>query len=200
MIIGFNQEKKGVRLTHLVENSIGDFETFPQRHGIKPQPWIYVGNGESFGVDKNGYVGNPYRLSTDMSAPKRPGTALPLAEDTGKPATSSLRCRGSKCFITTAVCRSLGLGDDCPAPRTPRGFRDDVLARTADGRADIEHYHATAPRIVAGIKARHDAAEIYARLYEQDIVPALGAIGRGEFDTAHRIYRDMFERSRRRYP
>ena len=67
------------------------------------------------------------------------------------------------CFITTAVCQSRGLPDDCAELTAFRAFRDGYLRTCPDGAALIDEYYNIAPGIVACIDvcgdrdARYDA-------------------------------------------
>ena len=67
------------------------------------------------------------------------------------------------CFITTAVCQSRGLPDDCAELTAFRAFRDGYLRTCPDGAALIDEYYNIAPGIVACINicgdcdARYDA-------------------------------------------
>ncbi len=107
-------------------------------------------------------------------------------------ATPDSKNRGCKCcFVTTAVCQSLGLPDDCEELTTLRWFRDEVLAQTREGRGDIATYYDVAPGIVRAIDRRGDASARYRALYEKRIRPAVMAIQRGHFRAAHELYREM---------
>jgi hypothetical protein len=102
-----------------------------------------------------------------------------------------------KCFITNAVCASLGKPDDCFELTTLRFYRDAVLRRSAAGRHAIAEYEDIAPHIVSTIATRPDARSIHERLYRDSIQPAVEAVSRGEFDRAFAIYRAMVNRLRR---
>ncbi len=54
----------------------------------------------------------------------------------------------SGCFITTAVCLSMGKADDCEELIAMRLFRDKWLQNQPDGAELIEDYYRTAPAIV----------------------------------------------------
>lgn len=109
-------------------------------------------------------------------------------------ATPETKNRGCKCcFITTAVCESLGLPDDCEELTALRWFRDEVMAQTPQGRREIEIYYDTAPAIVEAIGRRADAPTRYLQLYADSIRPAVEAIQRGEHQRAYEVYRRMME-------
>lgn len=104
------------------------------------------------------------------------------------------------CFITTAVCDSLGLPDDCETLRTLRRFRDEYLARSETGRAHIQEYYATAPKLCEKILARKDAKYYCASLYARFILPALLAIEWKLNENAFSIYRRMVIAVRKENP
>ncbi len=103
-----------------------------------------------------------------------------------------------KCFITNAVCATLGKPDDCFELTTLRFYRDEVLRRTAAGRDAIAEYEDIAPGIVQAIAMRPDAVQIHHQLFHAFIRPAVEAVSRHEFDLAFTIYREMVQRLRRR--
>jgi hypothetical protein len=98
---------------------------------------------------------------------------------------------GGGCYITSAVCDILGLPDDCHTLTVLRAFRDGYLKATNVGRAFVAEYYATAPVLVARMKARADAREYFQGLYTRFILPALLAIESGDKARAFKIYRHM---------
>ncbi len=80
------------------------------------------------------------------------------------------------CFITTAVCESRGLPDDCPMLTEFRRFRDGFLSETSDGRALIREYYDTAPGIVIRINCCENREAIYERLYREYLLPCLQSL------------------------
>ena len=103
------------------------------------------------------------------------------------------------CFITTAVCRSLGRQDDCEELNTFRAFRDSYMMQTPERAEDVRHYYEIAPAIVEAIDARSDAEEIYRQIWEEDLSVCFAAIREGRYDEAHRRYREMTERLEQTY-
>ncbi len=80
------------------------------------------------------------------------------------------------CFITTAVCSSLGLGDDCTELNTFRRFRDDWFAKTPEGRAKISEYYLFAPMIVRAIDQSENKEAVYRNIWENHLSPCLELI------------------------
>lgn len=106
------------------------------------------------------------------------------------------RCRNGCCYITTATCQAQGLEDDCDALETLRWFRDRVLLSTTRGQVEVAEYYHHAPALVALINQRADAAQLYAAMYRDGVVPAVAAVRRGDFATAHAIFRHQVEQLR----
>ncbi len=98
---------------------------------------------------------------------------------------------GGGCYITTAVCETFGLPDDCYTLQTLRQFRDDFLIRSNVGRAFVAEYYASAPALVEKIRSRVDAREYFRRLHLRFIMPALLAIEHGKPALAFKHYRHM---------
>jgi hypothetical protein len=102
------------------------------------------------------------------------------------------------CFVTTAACGLVGLADDCFELTALRRFRDEVMARTGSGRADIALYYRTAPAILAEIDRRGDRRRLL-RLYFTHILTSALAARFGLRRLPWRIYRDMMHRLTARY-
>jgi len=105
----------------------------------------------------------------------------------------------SRCYITTAVCQSKNLPDDCHELSTLRWFRDTILAETAIGRDQISLYYEMAPKIVAAIDQQHDTTQLYDQLFQEYIKPAVSAVESGEHGVAHRLLQVMVETLQRRH-
>jgi len=96
------------------------------------------------------------------------------------------------CFLTTACCGVLGLGDECFELRTLRRYRDDVLAKTPEGGAAIAAYYRIAPAIVARLEQR-DAVPQLLFVYARFVLPSAIAARLGLHRLAFRLYRRMME-------
>jgi len=105
----------------------------------------------------------------------------------------------SMCFITTAVCETLGKGDDCHELMSMRSFRDNWLKKQAGGDAEIIEYYTYAPLIVTSINAVENAGESYADISENYIKPCVEATDKGDNNTCHKIYRVMIDSLRQKY-
>lgn len=131
-------------------------------------------------------AGQNYNLG--MAAVNAESQAAQASVAASRSAASSA---GGGCYITSAVCGTLGLPDDCHTLMTLRAFRDGFLSRSNVGRAFIKEYYATAPALVARILTRADSVDYLRSLYTRFILPALLSIEWGKSDNAFRIYRRM---------
>jgi hypothetical protein len=103
------------------------------------------------------------------------------------------------CYITTATCLALGLGDDCEPLKQLRWFRDQVVSKSPQGASAIEDSYATAPKLVRAIEGERDPVAIYRELYCHHLSPALAAIDRGDYTSAYLCYERLVALLRRRY-
>lgn len=83
------------------------------------------------------------------------------------------------CYITTAVCTSLGKGDDCDELNEFRAFRDGWLSYAEDGPEKITEYYLFAPMIVRAIDASGHAREEYQHIWETWLSPLLRCLRSG---------------------
>jgi len=97
---------------------------------------------------------------------------------------------GSLCFITTAVCGSRGLPDDCEELQVLRAFRDSVM-QAPQYEVLVKRYYKIAPRIVRAIDALPFARGLYDFIYYKYICVALYLIARGHNHAAVVVYSDM---------
>lgn len=101
------------------------------------------------------------------------------------------------CFLTTAVCGAVGLGDECFELRTLRAFRDGPLRRLAGGPEAIEAYYAEGPALVAALRERLSRAE-WCRLYAFRILPCVALARLGLARATFALYRRMVTELRAR--
>jgi hypothetical protein len=88
--------------------------------------------------------------------------------------------RKKLCFITTAVCSSLGKDDNCKELNTFRQFRDEWLCRTTLGKAKINEYYLFAPMIVSAIDQAEESETVYREIWENHLSPCLAMIESGD--------------------
>ena len=100
--------------------------------------------------------------------------------------------RPEGCFITTACCETLGLGDDCFELRTLRHYRDKVLVNRPGGRSDIARYYELAPLILARLPHHTRDARLRS-VYVRYILPSALAAKFGFDALAYRLYGRMID-------
>lgn len=119
-----------------------------------------------------------------------------IADAAASNATAQSASGGGGCYITTAVCETLNLPDDCEPLRILRRYRDRYMKADPARRALVAEYYRTAPAIAAKIKTRKDSREFAERLYCEFIHPAIVSIRRGYYGRALTIYRALIEAAR----
>lgn len=95
------------------------------------------------------------------------------------------------CYITTAVCESLGKGDNCYELNVLRDYRDNYLLNTADGKSLVDNYYDIAPTIVRRIDKCQDSDSIYADLWKSYINPCIKLIEDNRKEECTDLYKDM---------
>lgn len=95
------------------------------------------------------------------------------------------------CYITTAVCQTLGLPDDCKELETIRSFRDKWLTFQPNGLSIIENYYDVAPEIVNSINQQPESTKIYESIWSVYLQPFYEQIKNDNNDLALGIYLDM---------
>lgn len=99
--------------------------------------------------------------------------------------------RKKLCFITTAVCSSLGKGDDCAELNTLRAFRDGWLSEAPGGQAKICEYYLFAPMIVSAIDQSCDRQAVYNEIWQNHLSPCLETLNAGNPKKCAEQYEDM---------
>ena len=103
------------------------------------------------------------------------------------------------CYITTAVCRSLGRPDDCYELNTLRDYRDSYLLSTDEGREIVQEYYNIAPTIVKRIDKKPEADEIYENIWKTYLSPCITMIENGENEKCRDLYSSMVRKLEARY-
>lgn len=107
--------------------------------------------------------------------------------------------RRKLCFITTAVCDSLGKPDDCFELEAFRAFRDNYLMETGEGKRLVEQYYDIAPSIVNTINVLEERDGIYESLWQEYLEPCLEYINHGQEEACKQVYVDMVHTLTRTY-
>lgn len=95
------------------------------------------------------------------------------------------------CYITTAVCESLGKTDDCYELKMLREYRDDYLMSSKDGADVVKTYYNIAPTIVNRINKRSDSGEIYGSIFSRYIKPCISLIENDRKEECRQLYSEM---------
>lgn len=103
------------------------------------------------------------------------------------------------CYITTAVCESLGKEDDCYELQMLRNYRDEFLMRQEDGAKLIDEYYDIAPTIVNRINKCEDAKSVYNEIYQTYLNPCIKTMEQNENEKCKEIYVSMMNHLREEY-
>lgn len=95
------------------------------------------------------------------------------------------------CYITTAVCESLGKEDDCYELNILRDYRDTYLRATEDGKQIVNAYYDIAPSIVKRISKCDNSSVIYKDIYTRYLSPCIHLLEEGKKEECKEIYTDM---------
>lgn len=150
-------------------------------------------NVAQFGYNFNDLNWQDFLAQADKTFAGKTGVTVDAGGGTNVPGCS-VATAGGACFFTTAASHTLGLSDDCWELRTLRAFRDGPLAGTPDGRALTGRYYAEAPRLVAGIGRRADAARVWLGAYFSHILPCAVLARLGLYRLTIRHYSALFAR------
>lgn len=103
------------------------------------------------------------------------------------------------CYITTAVCLSLGKGMDCRELQILKDYRDQYLEKTPEGHALVEEYYDIAPTIVKRMEKEPDSERIYKELYRDYLMPCMQEIEKQEYEACRDTYQRMVLDLKARY-
>ena len=103
------------------------------------------------------------------------------------------------CYITTAVCDTLGKGDDCVELKALRAYRDQVLLSTPCGEEMVESYYNIAPTIVNRINKEKEPGKIYKEILTSYIWPCLTMIEQGKNEECKELYSQMIVTLEKKY-
>ena len=103
------------------------------------------------------------------------------------------------CYLTTACINTKNLPDDCRELTILRSFRDNYLMYQSNGRADIQEYYQTAPKIVEVINGQNNKDEIYEELYNNVIVPCVELIEQGKNEEVYDKYKTMVKKLEQKF-
>lgn len=99
--------------------------------------------------------------------------------------------RHSFCYITTAVCKSLGKDEDCTELNALRAFRDGYMQQDEQGRELIREYYDIAPSIVKHIDRLENCDKIYYNIWKEYLSPCLDLLDQGKNKECMGLYVKM---------
>lgn len=95
----------------------------------------------------------------------------------------------SLCYLTSACIHAAHLPDDCVELVTLRAFRDNYLKAQPTGPKDIEEYYEIAPKIVAAIDLHENSEGIWARIYNELVLPCVRLIKSEKLHETYELYK-----------
>lgn len=95
------------------------------------------------------------------------------------------------CYITTAVCETLGRPDNCYELTMFRQFRDGYLRKQPGGEELVEAYYQQAPGILERIDRLAGKQEIYEEIWAEHLRPCLSLIEAGDREACKKQYIQM---------
>lgn len=107
--------------------------------------------------------------------------------------------RKKLCYITTAVCETLGKGDDCYELTLLRHYRDHFLLSQADGEEVIGEYYNIAPTIVKRINKLSNAKEVYRSVWDNYLSPCVKLIEENKNMECKEVYYKMVRDLQKEY-
>jgi len=166
------------------ENNVREHIDYLKKDGVPDQRIKIIlvkDQGFTFGLRYDGQVGQ------SSGAPKI--------------SVSSAKQKSGKgcCYISTAACVALGMGDDCEELRLLRRFRDELLIHTPQGMDLVQRYYETAPEVVVEIDRDSARTAIYAWIYQTFIIPAVAAARRGDVAQGLAILTAVISQTERRF-
>ncbi len=104
------------------------------------------------------------------------------------------------CYISTAVCSSLGKGDDCYELNLLRNYRDEYLVKdSSSGHEIVKDYYNIAPTIVKRINKDAQAGEIYNDIWNTYLKRCIELIEGKELEKCKEIYIEMVKKLKALY-
>jgi len=95
------------------------------------------------------------------------------------------------CYITTAVCESLGKNRDCYEVNLLKNYRDSYLLEDEEGKQLVDEYYDIAPTIVNRINKLNDSEAVYKEIYDTYINPCIHFIENGDNEASKELYVEM---------
>lgn len=95
------------------------------------------------------------------------------------------------CYITTAVCESMGKADNCYELTMFRHFRDNWLIYQPEGIQLVTEYYSIAPKIVDWIESSPNRMNVYNTIRQQYLLDCLKHIEKQNYESCKTKYIEM---------
>ena len=95
------------------------------------------------------------------------------------------------CYLTTAMCNTLGFEDDCLILNTLRKFRDNHMKTNPEYSPLLEDYNIIGPEICNKINNDENKIRTAHIMLIEFITPAINFINNKKYDEAIEIYKNM---------
>jgi hypothetical protein len=106
---------------------------------------------------------------------------------------------GGLCWITTAVCETMGWGDQCDELITLRSFRDGYMKETPERSGLVDDYYKLMADILPKVKRDPNRSHYGRTLYYRYVHPAVLAVKAKDYAMALTLYESMVLEVRGRY-
>ena len=116
----------------------------------------------------------------------------------GHVATKSKSQSSGLCFITTACVEAAGFPDTCRELESLRYLRDEHLAKSDDGKKEIDDYYKIAPKIIEKIRGERNSKEVFNCIFDE-IQGISSIITSGDLEKATEYYKEMVLTLKKRY-
>ena len=103
------------------------------------------------------------------------------------------------CYITTAVCESLGKEDNCYELNMLRNYRDTYLRASEDGEEIVNAYYDIAPSIVKRINKCENYRDIYKEIYDKYLSKCIELLENDKKEECKEIYSNMVRGLEQKY-
>lgn len=106
---------------------------------------------------------------------------------------SSKAPKDSFCFISTAVCQTRDLPDNCNELQILRRFRDEYMLLNPKYAPLVMKYYQIAPKVIEWIELQPDAHQRYHQIWRNSLLPAINAIENQKPELALQLYLHMVQ-------
>lgn len=95
------------------------------------------------------------------------------------------------CYVTTAICESLGKEADCYELRLLKDYRDQYMESDPERKEMVDEYYDIAPTIVKRMDRCDNRKELYQDLYDRYLMPCIHEIEDKKYEECCDRYQDM---------